>query len=373
MPVPRTYKITDLTPQMGAVDLSLIVMAKSTPREVKRSTGESVNVSSLLVADETGIASLTLWDDKAALVNQLIEGDSIRVNGVSVRERFGELRLGLGRSGELQKSDVKMVVPSVTKLNALESARGLLIVEGAIAEEPLIRQVVTERGENVNVASFSLRDDMGSAKVTLWRDQADAATKLRLGTRLRMTGLRVRPGLSGQLELSSIPLTKIETADKAASDRPAWEDIRQVIALEVGLTTWVKGVVLDVADSPKLVASCETCSKGLTVIDDNFVCDYCKSNKTGNITLHGRLRIDDGTGVADVILVDQNPRQFTPIDTLEFRERMLKQGVTSLELEREALSSIIGKEIEAYGSVESGSGQEKLIFKAKRIVTLGKL
>ena len=373
MPVPRTYKITDLTAQMGAVDLSLSVLTKSAPREVKRSTGESVNISSLLVADETGIASLTLWDDKAGLVNQLAEGDSVRVNGVSVRERFGELRLSLGRSGELQKSDVKMVVPSVTKLNALESVKGLLIVEGAVAEEPLIRQVVTERGENVDVASFALRDDVGSARVTLWRDQANAAKKLRPGTRLRLTGLRVRPGLNGQLELSSIPLTKIEPVDKAASDRPAWEDIRQVIALEAGLTTWVKGLVLDVIDNPKLAASCETCGEGLTVSDGNFFCDHCKSNKTGNITLHGRLRIDDGTGVADVILVDQNPRQFTPIDTLEFRERMLKQSETTLELERESLSSIVGKEIEAYGSAESGSGQEKLIFKAKRIITLGKL
>jgi hypothetical protein len=183
----------------------------------------------------------------------------------------------------------------------------------------------------------------------------------------------VRPGLDGQLELSSIPLTKIEMADKAASDRPAWEDIRQVIALEAGLTTWVKGLVLDVVDHPKLVASCETCGEPLNVSDGDFVCDHCKSNKAGNIALDGKLRIDDGTGVTDVILVNQNPRQFTPVDPQEFRERMLKQGKTTLELEKEALSSILGKEIEAYGTVESGSGKEKLIFKAKRIIALGKL
>jgi hypothetical protein len=332
-----------------------------------------VKVSSLLVADETGIASLTLWDDKAELVNQLTEGDSVRVNGVFVRERLGELRLGLGRSGELQKSDVEMIVPSVTKLNALQSAKGLLIVEAAVADEPVIRQVVTERGETVDVASFGLRDETGSAKVTLWRDQAIGATKIRPGTRLRLTGLRVRPGLSGQLELSSISLTKIETVDKAPSDRPAWEDIRQVIALEAGLTTWIKGLVLDVVDNPKLSASCETCGEGLTVSNGNFVCNRCKSKKTGNIALTGRLRIDDGTGITDVILVDQNPRQFTPVDTQEFRERMLKQGETILELERETLSNVLGKEIKAYGTVEAGTDQEKLIFKAKRIISLGRL
>jgi replication factor A1 len=372
MPVFRIRKIADLTARIGSADLSLSILARSAPREVRRSTGESVNVSSLLVADETGIASLSLWDDKAELVNQLTEGDSIRASGVSVRERFGELRLGLGRSGDLQKSSQEIVAPLPTKLNALESAKGLLIVEGAIADEPLIRQVVTEKGETVDVASFTLRDDVGSTKVTFWRDQAISATKLRPGSRLRLTGLRVRTGLNGQMELSSIPLTKIETADKAAGDSPAWEDIRQVIALESGLTTWIKGLVLDV-DNLKLVASCETCDEPLTISDGNFVCDHCKSNKTGNITLNGRLRIDDGTGVTDVILVDQNPRQFTPIDTQQFCERMLNEGTTTIELEKESLSNLVGKEIEVYGTVESGSGQEKLTFKAKRIVTLGKL
>lgn len=373
MPVPRIHKIADLTAQTGSADLALSVLAKNAPREVKRSTGESVNVSSLLVADETGIASLSLWDDKAGLVNQLAEGDSISVTGVSVRERLGELRLGLGRSGELQKSAVQIAVPSATKLNTLESQKGLLIVEGTVADEPLARQVVTEKGETVDVASFTIRDDVGSAKVTFWREQAVAITKLRPGTRLRLTALRVRPGLNGQLELSSIPLTKIEPEDKAASDRPAWEDIRQVIALEVGLTTWIKGMVLDVVDNPKLSASCETCGEPLRVSDGNFVCDHCKSNKAGSITLRGRLRIDDGTGVTDVVLSNQNPRQFIPIDTHEFRERMLKERNITLELEREALSNLVGKEMEVYGTVEAGTGKEKLIFKSKRIVTLGKL
>jgi len=371
MPVPRAYKIIDLTAQMGSVDLSLFILAKSTPREVKRSTGESVKFSSLLVADETGIATLTLWDDKADEVNHLAEGDSIRANGISIRERLGELRLGLGRSGALQKSNLEMVVPRVSKLNTLESAKGLLTVEGSVADQPLTRQVATQRGETVNVASFALRDDVGSAKVTLWRDQAGMAEKLRPGTRLKLTGLRVRPGLGGQLELSSIPLTKIEILDKTAGDRPAWEDIRQVIALQAGLVTWIKGSVLEVVDNPKLFATCETCGERLTVSNGTFVCDHCKSNKTGNISMTGRLRIDDGTGVIDVILVDQNPRQFTPIDAEEFRQRMMAEGIAVLELEREALSNIVGKEIEAYGTAEAEGEQTKLIFKAKRIVSVG--
>jgi replication factor A1 len=371
MPVPRTCKIGELAQQMGSVDLSVHVLAKSTPREVKRSTGDSAKVSSLLIADETGIVSLSLWDDKADLVNELTVGDSIQARGVSVSERLGELRLGVGRSGEVQKSNVKIGVPSATKLNVLES-KGLLMVEGVVSDEPLVRQVVTEKGETVDVASFAFQDDVGSTKVTLWRDQAKGAAKLRPGTRLKLTGLRVRPGLSGQLELSSIQITKIETLDETPSDRPAWEDIRQVISLEAGLTTWIKGLVLEIVGISKLSISCETCSGALNITDGNLVCDQCMSDKVGNIVLDAKLRIDDGTGTTNVTLSGQDPRQFMPTDIQEFRARMLKAGITTLDLERDTLSNLLGKEIEAYGTVESVGKQEKPIFKAKRIVTLDK-
>jgi ssDNA-binding replication factor A large subunit len=372
MPVARTYRISDLTPTTGSADLSVTVLAKSSPRDVSRTTGESVKVASLLIADESGVALLSLWEDKAELVNQLAEGDSIDVTGVSIRERLGELRLSLGKSGHLQKSTAKADLPSTTKLNALQSAKGLVLVEGVVSDEPLIRQVATEKGETVNVASFTLRDDVGSVRLTLWRDLASDATKLRPGNRIRVYGVRVRSGLGGQLELSSISLTKIEHVDKAPSDRPAWEDIRQVIALEGGLTTWIKGIVLEIVDRPRLVATCETCNAPLLVSERNFTCDNCKSIKAGSITMSGKVRIDDGTGVADVILAGQDPRQFAPTDAQEFRESMIDESTASMELEKEYLSNLVGKELEIYGSTEKGE-QEKLAFRAKRIVMLAKL
>jgi ssDNA-binding replication factor A large subunit len=373
-PVPRSHKISDLTPRNGAVDLTLSVLVKAAPREVKRSTGESVKVSSLIVADESGIASLSLWDDKAELVNQLSTGDWVEARGVVVSERMGELRLSLGRSGELQKLTARPhFAPILTKLNGLDGVKGLLLTEGSVADEPLVRQVVTEKGETVNVASFTLKDDAGSAKVTLWRDQANTVTKLRPGTQLRVTGLRVRPGLSGQLELSSISLTKIETIDQPVKERPAWEDIRHVIALEPGITTWVKGLVLDLVGEQKIVAVCETCNSELKISEGNYHCDQCESTKTGRVVLKGRLRIDDGTGLTEVSLDSQDPRQYMPEDTQEYVADMMKAGQSFIVLSKDSLSNLMGREIEVYGTAEPGSTQGKVEFKAKRVVVLKKL
>ena len=374
MPVSRTYKIAELTAQVRNVDLSVSVLLKGEPREVKRPTGECVKVSTLIVADETGIASLSLWDDKAELVNRLEDGDEIELRAVSVRERLGELRLSLGRLGELQKLPTRQKInPPVTKMNALEISKGLLIVEGVVADEPVVRQVSTDKGETVDVASFTLKDDLGSAKVTLWRQQATAATRLRPGSQVRVTGLRIRQGLAGQLELNSISLTKLETIEQLPADRPAWQDIRHIIALEPGLTTWIKGMVLGSIGDQQLIALCDNCSSDLTVSERSFICSKCKSPKPGAIALKGRLRIDDGTGVADVVLTNQDPKPFAAIDVQEARERMLSEGRNKLSLSAQELSTIVGKEIEVYGTAEPATAPGKFCFGAKKILVIQKL
>jgi replication factor A1 len=373
MPVAKVYKIADLTGQVSSVDLSVVVLVKGQPQEVKRTTGEPVKVARLIVADETGIVSLSLWDDKAEFVDQLSEGEGIDLRGISIRERVGEISLSLGRSGELQKGMAKAHVRQATKLNSLQNAKGLLIVEGTVSDQPVARQVATDKGETINLASFNLRDDTGSAKATFWRDQVDSVTKLRTGMRVRITGLRVRAGLGGELELSSIPATGIEMIDQPANERPAWEDIRHVISLEPGLTTWVKGVILEALDKPKLKVLCETCNAPLRVSDMNLVCQNCKATKVGRVKFAGRFKIDDGTGVAEVTILDLDPAQFVSTDLAGVRERMLVDGKAELVLDREEFAKTIGKEVEIYGTAEPSGTQAKFEIKTKKVLVVGKL
>ncbi len=126
MPVTKTYKVADLTGQLASVDLSVAVLVKGPPQEVKSATGETTKVARLIVADESGIVSLSLWDDKAELVDQLTEGETVDLRGISIRERLGEISLSLGRSGELQKSTKRVEAKKVTKLNSLKNCEGLI-------------------------------------------------------------------------------------------------------------------------------------------------------------------------------------------------------------------------------------------------------
>ena len=301
-------RVADLNVQSSLVDLIVTVISKSEVREIRRSTGESVKVSSILVGDETGIITLTLWDDKAELVRNYVEGDTLRLHGVSVRERIGELQLNLGKSGELEKVHEAQKLIPLTRIDELAKAKGLLTIEGIIIDQPVIRQVSTDKNESIDVASFMLKGETGSARVTLWRDHAKLANQLTPNRRLRMTGVRIRPGLNGQMELNSIPLTKISMLSTPVG-KPAWEDIRKIISLEAGLELWIKGQVVEVAN--------------------------------------GKIRIDDGTAVIDVLC-----------EILSGQIEMLPDVV-------------VGKELEIYGTAEDGN-ENKLIFKATKILGIDK-
>jgi replication factor A1 len=212
-PISRSYEIGTISSQTASIDISVFILAKGKTQEIKRTTGETMKLSTLLVGDGTGVIQLSLWDDKATNFNQFNEGDFLQLRNATVTEWSGNLRLNLGKSGEIETIEKKatMSTPPITTLNSLQSAKALLIVEGLIADSPTIRQVTTERESNVNVASFTLKDDTGSVRVTLWREHAGYASNLHAGQRVKLTGIRAHAGLGGQPELSSIQLTKIET------------------------------------------------------------------------------------------------------------------------------------------------------------------
>ncbi|MGA2625522.1 MAG: OB-fold nucleic acid binding domain-containing protein [Candidatus Bathyarchaeia archaeon] len=363
---PKSYKIADLNDQTGSADIRVSVLAKGLPQEIKRPTGESVKVARLIVADESGIVSLSLWDDKAQLVNDFEEGDILDLKGVSIRERMGEVMLSLGRSGGLQKSSEKAVgVRPATTINALQQSKGLVIVEGSVSDQPLARQVVTEKGETISLSSFTLRDSTSSAKVTFWRDQAADALKLRPGVRVRIQGLRVRTGLTGEFELSSIPLSRIEVLDEVVRERPAWEDIRHVIALEPGLSTWIKGVVLEVPEDSKLIAVCETCGSTLRASENEYTCETCKHPRPGRFVFTGRVRVDDGTGLVDVVFSDIDEQALPMLNLAEAKHKMVSDHESQVVLSKGELLDVVGKEIEVYGVAKqlAGNGKFELIAK----------
>ena len=367
-PVTKIWKVTDLAAS-GSVNLTVSVFTVGGTQEIKRPSGEATKVTRLLVSDETGIVSLSLWDDKAEIANGLREGDTIEITGASVRERQGGIMLSLGRSGKLQKTPIKLApVKGITKLNAIHQSKSLVIVEGNVADTPVARQVVTERGENIDLVSFTLRDETAACRVTFWRDQAVGAAKLSPGVRIRIQGIRVRTGLSGDPELSSIPLSRLELLEEQEKDRPAWEDIRHVIALEPGLKTWVKGVILDFLGDLNVSFLCESCGAELKFAEGRMICGNCNLPRSGKIALSAELHLDDGTGVVVVRLVRADASKLAVFDRQTIESQMLEGNVQELRVSEEQKLNLTGKEVELHGTTTPSGEGGRVEFVAERVV-----
>jgi hypothetical protein len=220
---------------------------------------------------------------------------------------------------------------------------------------------VEERESEIFVAVFSTAGDSvpkGFPKTAL-RDEFYEA--------MRILGVRIRTGLNGEFELSSIPLSRVEVLQETRKDRPAWEDIQHVIALEVGSNTWVKGVILEILEDPRIGFLCESCGSRLKFSEGNWMCDRCGQPRLGIPSISARLRVDDGTGVVDVKLINTRA-DGSFFDRKDIESQMLKNNLSDAQLSREQGSKMVGKEVELNGTANRQPSGDRLEFVAGRVV-----
>ena len=214
-------KIKELSPAMREVNILARAIHAGEIREFRRLSGETGQVSTLLIKDETGSIRLNLWEDKVALSKQIQPGDIVSAEGAYLRERLGKMSLNLGKRGVLtvnpavaEAAELPPFKEENTKIAEIKEEGGPINTEGTIATTPTIREVTITREERIAVASFDLADDTGKIRVSIWRKLVDAVRDLPIGTRVKIKNAYVKKGFSDQLELTSRVSTSIEVLSK---------------------------------------------------------------------------------------------------------------------------------------------------------------
>jgi replication factor A1 len=224
---PKTTKIQELRSNMQDVDVLARVVHTGELREFKRSNGEIGQVSTLLIKDETGTISLNLWDEKAVVSKQLRPGDIVLAEGTYTRERFGNLKLNMGRRGNLRVNpklaEIKKLPPyeeTTMKISEIIEGDDPVTVKGKITATPNIREVVTARDEKVTVVSFELTDETGKIKVSAWRKLAEVTKDFVAGTQIKIKNAYAKKGFTDQLELTTRSFTTVEVLSKHGHNHP---------------------------------------------------------------------------------------------------------------------------------------------------------
>jgi replication factor A1 len=213
----RLTKIKALKPKLRDVNVLARVVDVEDIREFKRSNGETGQVSTLHLQDETGSIQLNLWNEKADFSKKVRLGDAVLVENAYTRQRLGKVELNLGKKGTIklnpplaEAEKLPFFEQKRQKIADIKEEGGPFTIEATIVSTPTLREVTTSRNEKVKVASFSVSDETGKISVSLWREHAVSTKNLLVGTRILLKNIYARRGLADQLELTTRKSTKIE-------------------------------------------------------------------------------------------------------------------------------------------------------------------
>ncbi|MEE9322942.1 MAG: hypothetical protein V3U72_00200 [Candidatus Aenigmarchaeota archaeon] len=106
----RSLKIKNVIPGIRSVDMAGRVVSISDKRDFEKG-GRKGSVVNVLLGDDTGTTRLSLWDNEIELLGKLgvNEGGVVKVTGGYVKENGrGGSEIRLGKTGKLEKSDMKM-------------------------------------------------------------------------------------------------------------------------------------------------------------------------------------------------------------------------------------------------------------------------
>ena len=170
-PNKEPYKIKEIKRDMGEVNLVALIVDPGEPREFLRKDGGKGQVRTVLLGDETGKISLTLWNEQAMM--PLEKGETIEVLNGSSRERYGSVEIQTGNytrcSKEQPACELKELITPIADLK-----QGMLCsISGFVTGLGEVREFQRDDGKMGSVANIYISDDTGRIKVALWGDHVE--------------------------------------------------------------------------------------------------------------------------------------------------------------------------------------------------------
>ncbi len=198
---PGPTPIGELVPGDDGVIIEGEVLRCEAPRTFEREDGEDGRVATIVLGDETGAVAVTLWDDAAALAEELPTGEVVRAEGGRVRERDGRREVHLGGRDYLASIDSSITYqPNPTPVEAV-SEGAVVTLSGVIRSTDPVRTFDRDDGSEGRVRNLRLQDTTGSIRVALWGDHA--GLELAPGDDLTCIDVTIQEGYRDDLEASA--------------------------------------------------------------------------------------------------------------------------------------------------------------------------
>jgi replication factor A1 len=202
---------------------------------------KSGKVASLLVADQSDILRVVLWDDKTNFIEsgEIKVGQIIRFSyGYPREDRSGRVELHIGEKSEIEinpqdveAKDYPTIGKFTIKIGEITQAHRNKKVNITGTVKELFSASAFKRQDSTSgkVMRFVLADETGEIPVVVWNEKVDELEKmLRRGVELRIVNAKVKKTVSESLEIHVDAGTYVETL--AAS-----EELLKIADLKEGL------------------------------------------------------------------------------------------------------------------------------------------
>ncbi|MFA0823260.1 MAG: Single-stranded DNA binding protein [Methanomethylovorans sp.] len=310
--------------------------------------GETLNLYSGKVADETGVCFFTAWSDFS-----LKEGDIIRVHNAYMKHWNNRPELNFGQRSVVEKLPEDPSMPrdeqlftQSKKIIEINSSDMLVSSKGIVTE--MYHRDVSIKGTDTKIIEGVVADETGKLPFTSWLPMKGVD----IGSFISFKAAQVRlfrgiPSLNFTNETSWEILPKDQSPfskKDLISDESTSVPISSVLEKDGIFDVVVTGNIISVRPGSGIIERCPVCNR---VIQNNI----CRAH--GNVTGIKDMRIkailDDGTG-AVYIMLNKELSEIVFGESMEEAENIMKDSLSKDAVYESMKRSLIGSYLTVRGN-----------------------
>ena len=377
-------QIADLTTGMRDVDIEGKVATIFEERTFTTENGRDGRVRNAILVDESGSIRVTFWNEDVDTIQEVKEGDVIKILHGYVKEGFrGGVEYQVGRRSEIHVNpkgsklakldlsqkhypDVSGTEPQGLKQIAdLTTGMRDVDIEGKVVTIYDTTNFTTKDGKDGRVRNVILADESGKTRVTFWNDDVDRLEEVKEGDVIKILHGYAKEGFKGGVEyqvgknseihinpkgskLTKLDVSQISLQPMARASRALIGDIDDNME---ATSVEICGIVVNLNQTAApIYQACPSCNKKLEETDNGYICKSCGKVDKPEPRMLYTITVDDGSGSIRVTLFGKVGEELLQMTAEEANEIIKKTGKSEQPL-IENEDKVVGKYIAVYGRV----------------------
>ncbi len=194
-------KISEITNTFSNVHLAGMVKEVFGSNTFTKGDGTEGKVMRFTLSDGSAETTVVVWNGKVDELERQLKPKACMhlINGKVKEMESSGFEVHVDSTSFVQ---IQPVALQLTKLGNLKEG-DVVNVEGDVSNVDPIKEVTTGKGEQIKLLTFELKDETGSVRVSVWRNQAEQLSNLKLSDEVTIENAFVKKGYGNKVELST--------------------------------------------------------------------------------------------------------------------------------------------------------------------------